>query len=168
MFTDLVGSTEIRSRVGEDAAEALRVIHDQVLTDAIAANGGQVIKHLGDGMMATFTSAAGAIAAAVAMHQQLDLRNRRFGAADRLLALLHDALGESDRADGYFARAVEQHHRLRSPTWVARTELDWAESLIARDRFDDAREHLAAAEAAIGDLDLADSTRRLAALRARL
>ena len=88
------------------------------------------------------------------------------GAADRLLALLHDALGESDRADAYFARAVEQHHRLRSPTWVARTELDWAESLVARDRLDDAREHLAAAEAAIGDLDLADSKQRLTALRA--
>ena len=91
-----------------------------------------------------------------------------FGAVDRLLALLHDALGESDRTDAYFARAVEQHHRLRSPTWVARTELDWAESLIARDRLDDAREHLTAAEAAIGDLDLADSTQRLAALHARL
>ena len=89
------------------------------------------------------------------------------GAADRLLALLHDALGESDRADAYFARAVEQHHRLRSPTWVARTELDWAESLLARDRLDDAREHLTAAEAAIGDLDLADSTQRLAALSLR-
>ncbi|HSM67483.1 MAG TPA: hypothetical protein VK860_14335, partial [Ilumatobacteraceae bacterium] len=90
-----------------------------------------------------------------------------FGAADRLLALLHDALGDSDRADAYFARAVEQHHRLRSPTWVARTELDWAESLIARDRVDDAREHLSAAEAAIGDLDLADSAQRLAALSLR-
>jgi hypothetical protein len=90
-----------------------------------------------------------------------------FGAADRLLALLHDALGDSDPADAYVTRAVEQHHRLRSPTWVARTELDWAGSLIARDRLDDAREHLAAAEVAIGDKDLADSKRRLAALSLR-
>ncbi len=77
MFTDLVGSTEIRSRVGEDAAETLRAVHDEVLGDAIAANGGQVVKHLGDGLMATFPSAAGAVAAAVAMQQELDLRNRR-------------------------------------------------------------------------------------------
>ncbi len=77
MFTDLVGSTEIRSRVGEDAAETLRAVHDEVLGDAIAANGGVVVKHLGDGLMATFPSAAGAVAAAVAMQQELDLRNRR-------------------------------------------------------------------------------------------
>ena len=54
MFTDLVGSTEIRSRVGEDAAETLRSVHDEVLGEAIATNGGQVVKHLGDGLMATF------------------------------------------------------------------------------------------------------------------
>ena len=77
MFTDLVGSTEIRSRIGEDAAETLRAVHDEVLGDAIAANGGVIVKHLGDGLMATFPSAAGAVAAAVAMQQELDLRNRR-------------------------------------------------------------------------------------------
>jgi class 3 adenylate cyclase/tetratricopeptide (TPR) repeat protein len=77
MFTDLVGSTEIRSRVGEDAAETLRAVHDEVLGEAITANGGQIVKHLGDGLMATFPSAAGAVAAAVAMQQELDLRNRR-------------------------------------------------------------------------------------------
>jgi class 3 adenylate cyclase/tetratricopeptide (TPR) repeat protein len=77
MFTDLVGSTEIRSRVGEDAAETLRAVHDEVLGEAITANGGQVVKHLGDGLMATFSSAAGAVAAAVTMQQELDLRNRR-------------------------------------------------------------------------------------------
>lgn len=60
MFTDLVGSTEIRSRIGEDAAETLRAVHDEVLGDATAANGGVVVKHLGDGLMATFPSAAGA------------------------------------------------------------------------------------------------------------
>ena len=91
-----------------------------------------------------------------------------FGAADRLLALLHDALDEPDRAEEYFARAVEQHQSIRSPNWVARTELDWAESLLARDRVDDAAAHLAAARAVIGDLDLTDSLRRLDELTARL
>lgn len=77
MFTDLVGSTALRTRVGEDAAEVLRAIHDVVLTDAIAANGGRVVKHLGDGLMATFASSARAVGAAVAMQQRLDVHNRR-------------------------------------------------------------------------------------------
>jgi class 3 adenylate cyclase len=89
------------------------------------------------------------------------------GAADRLLALLHDAVDEPDRADEYFASAVEQHQAMRSPTWVARTELDWAESLLARHRVDEARAHLEGARAAIGDLDLTESRRRLTELSAR-
>jgi len=76
MFTDLVGSTELRTRLGEDGAEVQRVLHDLVLRDAIATHGGQIVKHLGDGVMATFSSAAGAVAAAVTMQQDLDLRNR--------------------------------------------------------------------------------------------
>lgn len=90
------------------------------------------------------------------------------GAADRLLALLHDAVDEPDRAGRYFARAVEQHQAMGSPTWVARTELDWAESLLNREQLDDAVPHLDAARAAIGDFDLPHSRERLARLTAAL
>ena len=88
------------------------------------------------------------------------------GAADRLLALLHDTVDEPDRADQYFASAVEQHEAIGSPTWVARTQLDWAESLLRRDQIDAAAARLDAARAAIGDLDLPDSRSRLARLTA--
>jgi hypothetical protein len=90
------------------------------------------------------------------------------GAVDRVRALLHDALGEPGRADELYALAVEQHESLRSPTWVARTELDWAESLVRRDRAGDAAAHLDAARTAIGDLDLPDSRYRLDDLTAQL
>jgi class 3 adenylate cyclase/tetratricopeptide (TPR) repeat protein len=90
------------------------------------------------------------------------------GAADRLRALLLDRLGEHEVADGLFAAAVQQHQDFRSPTWVARTQLDWAESLLGRTRPDDARLHLDAAAAALGNLDLPDNRLRLGELRARL
>ena len=77
MFTDLVGSTELRSRIGEDAAEVLRAAHDAILADAIRAHDGRVVKHLGDGLMATFASAAAGVAAGVAIQQGIDLANRR-------------------------------------------------------------------------------------------
>ena len=35
LFTDLVGSTAQRSRIGEEAADVLRVKHDTLITDAI-------------------------------------------------------------------------------------------------------------------------------------
>ena len=64
MFTDLAGSTAMRARLGEEAADRLRGVHDALLADAITSNGGRVVKHLGDGFMASFPSAAGALGAA--------------------------------------------------------------------------------------------------------
>jgi class 3 adenylate cyclase len=66
LFTDLVGSTELRSRVGEDAADSLRQQHDALVTGATEASRGTVVKNLGDGIMATFAGASDAVAAAVA------------------------------------------------------------------------------------------------------
>jgi class 3 adenylate cyclase len=76
LFTDLVGSTELRSRLGEDAAEELRRTHDRLIAGAIEANRGRLVKNLGDGVMATFTGASDAIAAAMAIQQALDRYNR--------------------------------------------------------------------------------------------
>src|ERR1043165_7576677 len=76
LFTDLVGSTELRGRLGEETADDLRRKHDRLLTQAVEANNGQVVKGLGDGVMATFAGAADAVAAAVAMQQGIDRLNR--------------------------------------------------------------------------------------------
>jgi class 3 adenylate cyclase/tetratricopeptide (TPR) repeat protein len=76
LFTDLVGSTELRGRLGEEAADELRRRHDQVLAQAVEANNGRVVKGLEDGIMATFGGAADAVAAAVAIQQAVDRLNR--------------------------------------------------------------------------------------------
>ncbi|HEV8623391.1 MAG TPA: adenylate/guanylate cyclase domain-containing protein, partial [Acidimicrobiia bacterium] len=57
LFTDLVGSTELLGRLGEEGAEDLRRRHDQLLTQAVEAKNGRVVKGLGDGIMATFAGA---------------------------------------------------------------------------------------------------------------
>ncbi|HEV3362974.1 MAG TPA: AAA family ATPase, partial [Acidimicrobiia bacterium] len=77
LFTDLVGSTELRTRLGEGAAEDLRRVHDRLLTEAVEANAGRVVKGLGDGIMATFAAASDAVAAAVAIQQSIDRHSRR-------------------------------------------------------------------------------------------
>ncbi len=81
VFTDLVGSTELRSRLGEDAAEELRRTHDRLISNAIVANRGRLVKNLGDGVMATFIGASDALGAAVAIQQALD-RHNRSGSSD--------------------------------------------------------------------------------------
>ena len=76
LFTDLEGSTELRSRLGEDAAEALREQHDSLVVGAVEATRGTIVKNLGDGFMATFAGAADAVGAAVAIQQAIERHNR--------------------------------------------------------------------------------------------
>lgn len=72
LFCDLVGSTELFSRVGDDAADALRRTIFGALRAALDECGGIEVKHLGDGLMAVFTaSATDAIASAVSMQRRI-------------------------------------------------------------------------------------------------
>src|SRR5688572_6534295 len=79
LFTDLVGSTELRSRLGEAAAEDLRRQHDVLVTGAVAGSGGTVVKNLGDGFMATFGGASDVVTAATAIQQAIERHNRAGG-----------------------------------------------------------------------------------------
>ncbi len=72
-FTDLVGSTELASRLGHDAYESLRRSHFEALRSAIAKHNGSEIKTTGDGLMLRFTSAADAVGCAIAMQQAADI-----------------------------------------------------------------------------------------------
>jgi len=67
LFTDLVRSTELMARLGDDAADELRRRHFASLRQAVAASGGEEVKSLGDGLMVSFTSPVAALSCAVAM-----------------------------------------------------------------------------------------------------
>jgi DNA-binding SARP family transcriptional activator/class 3 adenylate cyclase len=79
LFTDIAGSTELLSRMGEENFEARRRGHFELLRDAVARSGGSEIKTLGDGMMAAFGSAVDALGCAVAIQQAVARHNRRSG-----------------------------------------------------------------------------------------
>jgi class 3 adenylate cyclase len=64
LFTDIEGSTRRWER-GDIAMPEALAQHDAILAGAITAAGGEVFKHLGDGMAATFPSVAGTAQAAV-------------------------------------------------------------------------------------------------------
>ncbi|MGA9721089.1 MAG: AAA family ATPase [Candidatus Binatus sp.] len=80
-FTDLVGSTELASRVGHDAYELLRHSHFDGLRLAVTNHNGSEIKTTGDGLMLRFSSAADAVACAIAMQQSAAVPSRHEGAA---------------------------------------------------------------------------------------
>ncbi|HKA83552.1 MAG TPA: hypothetical protein VKD21_06800, partial [Acidimicrobiales bacterium] len=79
LFTDQVGSTEMRVRVGEGAFDAIRADLDARVAAALAAHGVVVTKSTGDGVMGGFTSTAAALRCAVAIQQSVADRNRTAG-----------------------------------------------------------------------------------------
>jgi class 3 adenylate cyclase/tetratricopeptide (TPR) repeat protein len=110
LFTDLVGSTELLSRVGEAAAEELRREHFSLLRAAIDAAGGREVKNLGDGLMVAFDGTGAALACAVSMQQTLTARPAD---AEPLVIRVGVASGEADVEDGdYFGLPVVEAARL--------------------------------------------------------
>jgi len=71
LVTDLVGSTEMRGRIGEDRADDIRRTHDSLLGGVARTHSGEVVKGLGDGVLVRFSGAADAVACAVAMQRAL-------------------------------------------------------------------------------------------------
>ncbi|MEP6996440.1 MAG: nickel-binding protein [Betaproteobacteria bacterium] len=65
LFTDIVGSTAMTQRLGDDAAMVFLQVHDTIVRGAVAALGGREIKHTGDGIMACFASAVAAARCAI-------------------------------------------------------------------------------------------------------
>ncbi len=71
LFTDIVGSTLLTQRLGDDAAMVLLRVHDTIVRDALAASRGREVKHTGDGIMASFASAAAAVRCATQVQSAL-------------------------------------------------------------------------------------------------
>ena len=61
LFTDLVGSTERAAQMGDRAWTGLLERHHSMARAAIRDHGGEPVKTLGDGMLATFTGPAQAV-----------------------------------------------------------------------------------------------------------
>jgi predicted ATPase/class 3 adenylate cyclase len=111
MFTDLVNSTALSSRIGPDAAEALRREHFALLRSAVATSGGEEVKSTGDGVMVVFHSASAAVDAAVAIQQAVDRSNR--DSAEPVALRVGIGIGEVEPVDGdYYGPSVVEAARL--------------------------------------------------------
>ena len=65
LFTDIVGSTDMTQRLGDELAFVLLEVHDRIVRAELAQTGGREIKHTGDGIMAVFYSAHSAVRCAL-------------------------------------------------------------------------------------------------------
>jgi class 3 adenylate cyclase/tetratricopeptide (TPR) repeat protein len=112
LFCDLVESTVLHSRLGDDGADPVRRGFLAALREAVRAHDGDEVKSLGDGIMAAFGSAADAVSAAVAMEHGIEQLRREDPALDLRLRVGISA-GEATLEDGdWFGTAVIEASRL--------------------------------------------------------
>ncbi|CAA7625593.1 adenylate/guanylate cyclase domain-containing protein [Magnetospirillum sp. UT-4] len=77
LFTDMVGSTDMTQDRGDAAAQEIVRRHNLIVRAALQKYGGTEVKHTGDGIMASFYSAGGAIDAMITVQRQVAEHNAR-------------------------------------------------------------------------------------------
>ncbi len=75
LFTDIEDSTGLTQRLGDAKAQELVREHNTVVREALRAHNGTEVKHTGDGIMASFHSASGALECAVAIQRAVHERD---------------------------------------------------------------------------------------------
>ena len=107
LFTDIVSSTEMLDRLGDDAAHGVRRRHFDLLRLHVRENDGREVKSLGDGLMVVFDTPQVAAVAALAMQRAVA------ECEDALELRVGIASGETVREeDDYFGRPVVVAKRL--------------------------------------------------------
>jgi class 3 adenylate cyclase len=112
MFTDIVGSTELAQRLGDDIAFELVTTHDVIVRAAVAEFNGKVIKHTGDGIMAVFVSPVQAVKAACRIQTAVTALVPEEGRPDFAIRIGAAAGEPIERDNDFFGSTVNLAARL--------------------------------------------------------
>ena len=107
MFTDLVGSTQMTHERGDYGAQEIVRIHNAIVRTALAHHHGREVKHTGDGIMSSFTSAGNAVRAGMQIQHAL-LEHNRLDAAMPVRVRMGLNAGEAvQEEDDFFGTTVQ-------------------------------------------------------------
>jgi DNA-binding CsgD family transcriptional regulator/tetratricopeptide (TPR) repeat protein len=145
LLAELGMESEARRALAELAAEGLDAFRPTLwlasltyLTDASAALGDEAMAALVYPELESLSGANVMIGHLVCC----------YGAADRYLGMLAATLGEAERAEEHFERALELNARMGASTWLAHTAYQYARFLLGQGRGARERAQAQAAEAA--------------------
>ena len=69
LFTDMESSTALRRNLGDAQVQELVRTHNEIVRAALGKHDGREIKHTGDGIMASFTTATSALECSIAIQR---------------------------------------------------------------------------------------------------
>jgi len=75
LFTDVEGSTALTERLGDAKAREVLRRHERIVREELKSHGGSEVKTMGDGFMASFSSATRALECAIAMQRAFAQHN---------------------------------------------------------------------------------------------
>jgi class 3 adenylate cyclase/ketosteroid isomerase-like protein len=127
MFTDIAGSTELAAAMGDAAWLPVLEAHLEQVAAQIEAQGGQLVKSLGDGTMSAFSTVRSALRAALAIQQSA--RNARLEPVLSVRIGLH--AGDVLRArDDFFGSVVNMAARIAAEAAPGETLVSEAARLM--------------------------------------
>jgi class 3 adenylate cyclase/pimeloyl-ACP methyl ester carboxylesterase len=108
LFTDMESSTALTQSLGDAGAQELVRAHNDIVRDALKPHSGSEIKHTGDGIMASFPTASGAIDCAIAIQRAVEA-----GSSDKLAVRIGLNAGEPVMEEkDLFGTAVQLARRI--------------------------------------------------------
>ncbi len=113
LFTDIVDSTTLTQSVGDEAAMELLHLHDTIVRNALENFSGREVKHTGDGIMASFFSAAAAVRCATLIQSELTKHDHEGDKKCPIRVRIGAAAGEPvDHQSDLFGSTVQLAARL--------------------------------------------------------
>ena len=111
LFTDVEGSTALTQRLGDTGARKVLRAHEGIVREALKSHGGSEVKSMGDGFMASFSSATKALECAIAMQRAFAEHNE--AAREPMLVRVGLNAGEPiAEDDDLFGTAVNEAARI--------------------------------------------------------
>jgi len=112
MFTDMKDSVPLTERLGDDAAFQVLRAHNQIVRERVELHGGRQVKHTGDGIMASFASAARAVECTMHIQRAIDAHNAAHEQLPILLKIGLSAGEPVEESDDLFGAAVSLSARM--------------------------------------------------------
>jgi class 3 adenylate cyclase len=106
LFTDIVGSTQLHDALGDEAAQEIVRLHNQLVRTEVARHGGSEVKTMGDGFMIAFRSVTSALSCAVGIQRAIEQHNQEQPTLEFMVRMGLNAGEAIQEEEDFFGTAV--------------------------------------------------------------